>query len=117
MDNNEPAMVPKDKPLTAHPSMFLACAIWGLMAPIGKDAMSGSLDGIDMMSFRVAGAALLFWIASFFMPKEKVSLHDRLFFAVAVSVSLYMDITVFKWSQGLAVIRIVTGVGMVTKSK
>jgi drug/metabolite transporter (DMT)-like permease len=91
MDNNEPAMVSKNKPLAAHLSMFLACAIWGLMAPIGKDAMSGSLDGIDMVSFRVAGAALLFWIASLFTPKEKVSLHDRLLFAVAAIFGLILN--------------------------
>ena len=51
------------KPLLAHLSMFLACAFWGLMAPVGKDAMTHGLTGIHMVTFRVAGAAILFWIA------------------------------------------------------
>jgi drug/metabolite transporter (DMT)-like permease len=36
---------------------------------------------------------------------------------VAVSVSLAMGIGVVKWSQGLAVVLVFTGVWMVTKSK
>lgn len=30
-----------------------ACAFWGLMAPLGKDAMTHGMDGLDMVSFRV----------------------------------------------------------------
>ena len=52
MDNN--------KPLIAHLSMFFACAFWGLMAPVGKDAMTHGITGIDMVTFRVVGAAVLF---------------------------------------------------------
>lgn len=68
--------------------MFMACAIWGLMSPIGKDAMTHGLDGIDMVSFRVAGGALLFWITSFFLPKEHVPLRDKLTFAGAAVFGL-----------------------------
>ena len=39
--------------------MFLACAFWGLMAPLGKDAMTHGIDGMMMVAFRVAGGALL----------------------------------------------------------
>ena len=42
------------RPLIAHISIFLACAFWGLMAPLGKDAMTHGLTGLDMVSFRVA---------------------------------------------------------------
>lgn len=63
-------------PLLAHLSMFTACAIWGLMAPIGKDAMSNGITGVDMVSFRVLGGAILFWMTSFFVKKEKVPFHD-----------------------------------------
>ena len=77
-----------NQPLYAHLSMFMACAIWGLMSPIGKDAMTHGLDGIDMVSFRVAGGALLFWITSFFLPKEHVPLRDKLTFASAAVFGL-----------------------------
>lgn len=71
------------KPLIAHLSLFFSCAAWGLMAPLGKDAMNHGLSGIDMVTFRVSGAALLFWITSMFVPHEKVSKRDILMFFFA----------------------------------
>lgn len=50
--------------LKAHLCIFGAAAIWGLMAPIGKEAMTHGITGLDMVFFRVAGAAISFWIAS-----------------------------------------------------
>lgn len=47
--------------------MYLAATCWGLMAPIGKDAMMHGITGLDMVFFRVAGAAVSFWIASLFL--------------------------------------------------
>ena len=63
--------------------MFGACTFWGLMAPLGKDAMTHGIDGIDMVSFRVAGGCLLFWLASLFTRKEHVPKRDILAFAGA----------------------------------
>lgn len=58
--------------------MFFACAFWGLMAPLGKDAMTHGITGIDMVTFRVTGGAVLFWLTSLFMPKEHVPRKDLL---------------------------------------
>ncbi len=63
--------------------MLGACAIWGLMAPIGKDAMTHGLDGVSMVMLRVSGGALLFWIASLFAPRQHVPLKDVFTFAGA----------------------------------
>ena len=63
-------------PLIAHLSMFFACAFWGLMAPLGKDAMTHGITGIDMVTFRVAGGALLFWLTSLFVKREHVPFRD-----------------------------------------
>ncbi len=63
--------------------MFCAGAFWGLMAPVGKDAMLHGIDGIDLVSFRVLGGAILFWLTSLFTAKEHVPLKDILKFAVA----------------------------------
>jgi drug/metabolite transporter (DMT)-like permease len=63
--------------------MFAACAIWGLMAPLGKDAMTNGLDGPSMVMIRVAGGATLFWIASLFVKREHVPLKHVLTFAGA----------------------------------
>ncbi len=68
--------------------MFSACAIWGLMSPVGKDAMLHGIDGLSMVSFRVAGGALLFWLASLFVKTEPVPLRDRLKFAAAAVFGL-----------------------------
>ena len=63
--------------------MFMACAFWGLMAPLGKDAMTHGIDGIDMVSFRVSGGALLFWMASLVVRREHVPTRDIARFAGA----------------------------------
>ena len=71
------------KPLFAHLCMFFACSFWGLMAPLGKDAMTHGLTGIDMVTFRVAGAAVLFWVASIFVKKEHPPVKDILLLGLA----------------------------------
>ena len=78
----------ENKALIAHLSMFGACAGWGLMAPIGKDAMTHGFDGITLVTFRVAGACILFWIASLFAKKEYVPLKDKLMFIGAALFGL-----------------------------
>ncbi len=67
-----------NKPLIAHLCMFCAGAFWGLMAPIGKDAMLHGIDGIDLVSFRVLGGAILFWLTSLFTKKEHIPTKDIL---------------------------------------
>ena len=62
----------------AHLCLFFACAFWGLMAPLGKDAMTHGFTGLDMVTFRVAGGAVLFWLTSLFLPKEHVPKKDLL---------------------------------------
>lgn len=63
--------------------MLSACVFWGLMAPLGKDAMTHGVTGIDMVSFRVAGAALLFWASSLLAKREPVPPKDLLLFLLA----------------------------------
>lgn len=58
--------------ILGHLSGFTAAAIWGLMAPIGKDAMMHGVTGLDMVFFRVAGAAVSFWLASIFLNLRRV---------------------------------------------
>lgn len=77
-----------NKALIAHLSMFGACAFWGLMAPLGKDAMTNGLDGLTMVSFRVLGGCILFWLTSLFVKKEQVSTKDKLMFIGAAVFGL-----------------------------
>lgn len=71
-----------------HLCMLGAEVVWGLMSPIGKDVMTHGISGFNMVSFRVFGAAICFWIASFFTTSEKVSRRDLflLFFAGLQSI-------------------------------
>lgn len=74
----------------AHIAMLLAGAMWGLMAPLGKDAMQAGFSGLMMVTFRVTGAAACFWINSAFTSRETVKPHDMLllFFAAMLSIVL-----------------------------
>ena len=78
------------KVIKAHLSIFTACLIWGLMSPIGKEAMINGISGITMVAFRVIGGAVLFWITSLFTKREEVSSHDMmlLFFAALLGLVL-----------------------------
>ena len=73
----------KKQPLIAHLCMLCAGTCWGLMATIGKDAMLNGIDGIDLVSFRVLGGALLFWLTSRFTKKEHVPVKDILLLGCA----------------------------------
>ncbi len=71
--------------------MFLACAIWGVMAPLGKDAMTHGVGGLEMVTFRVVGGAVCFWIASLFVKQEKVRHKDMLLFFFAAMLSIVLN--------------------------
>ncbi|MGI6231618.1 MAG: DMT family transporter [Prevotella sp.] len=70
-------------PLLSHLSMFTAEVFWGFMAPITKDAIMGGVDSISIVSFRVSGAALLFWVSSLFVKSQRVPPRDIFLFAIA----------------------------------
>lgn len=64
------------RPLIAHLCIFMACVLWGLMSPIGKYAMQHGVDNFDMVYFRAFGGAVLFWLTSLLIPRERVPLRD-----------------------------------------
>lgn len=65
-----------NKPLIAHLCLLCSGVFWGLMSPLGKEAMLHGIDGIDLVSFRVLGGAVLFWITSFFLEREHIPVRD-----------------------------------------
>lgn len=65
--------------LKGHLSMLGANVCWGLMSPVAKLVFaSGVIAPIIMVDFRIAGAAMLFWITSLFTPHEHVPAVDKL---------------------------------------
>lgn len=93
MDNN--------KPLKAHLCLLLAEIFWGLMAPIGKDAMSNGIDGITLVTFRVVGAAVLFWASSLLVKGEHVPTCDKLLLGVAALFALVFNQCMFTIGLGI----------------
>lgn len=69
MDNNNRA-------LWAHVCILTASICWGLMSPIGKDAMLNGVDNLNLVFMRATGGALFFWITSLFVSREHVPLKD-----------------------------------------
>jgi drug/metabolite transporter (DMT)-like permease len=78
-----------DRNLRAHGAIFAANALWGLNASICKSVL-GELSTLTVTTFRMVGAALVFWLFSLFLPKEHVDHRDmlRLFFAALLGVVL-----------------------------
>ncbi|MDD4115084.1 MAG: DMT family transporter [Massilibacteroides sp.] len=71
--------------------MLTANILWGLMSPISKRVLTSEhVDSFSLTTFRVMGAAALFWIASLFTKKEEVSSSDmiKLFFAALLGIVL-----------------------------
>lgn len=71
--------------------MLMAEAFWGLMAPVGKDAMNHGIDGIGLVSLRVSGAALLFWLSSLLLRRERVPRRDILLLGVAALLGIVFN--------------------------
>lgn len=69
--------------------MIVANIFFGLNAPIAKHVLnSPQISALALTTMRMVGAAMLFWIASFFIRKEEVEHKDmlRLFFAALFGV-------------------------------
>jgi len=63
--------------IKGHAAMLGANVMWGLMSPVVKLVLgAGVVCPLVMVDFRVAGAALLFWLLSLFMPREHVPVKD-----------------------------------------
>ncbi|WP_410085570.1 DMT family transporter [Barnesiella intestinihominis] len=70
--------------LKGHSAMFTANFLWGIMSPISKAIfLTGTISAFSLTNMRMAGAAILFWIASLFMPREPVTKRDLLLLFVA----------------------------------
>lgn len=76
-----------DKNIWGHAAMFTANLMWGLNAPIGK-AVLAEFTPMSVTTFRMVGAAVAFWVLSFFCKKENVENKDllKLFFAALFGV-------------------------------
>jgi drug/metabolite transporter (DMT)-like permease len=75
----------------------LVSLIYGVTFTIAKDVMPKYVQPFGFITMRVGGSVLLFWIISFFGPKEKIAKEDfpRILAAAVFGVALNM-LTFFK---------------------
>jgi drug/metabolite transporter (DMT)-like permease len=69
----------------AHLALIAANIIYGMNYSIAKAVIPVHIRPFALLSLRSGIAALLFWITSLFMPKERISRRD-IFYICAVSV-------------------------------
>ncbi len=82
----------QDKNWKGHLCMLTACAAWGLMSPLGKDAMDHGISGLSMVSFRMMGAAVCFWLTSLLGKRhEEVSPRDLFMFFFAGMLAIVFN--------------------------
>ena len=81
--------------LSGHLTMFFACAMWGLSAPVGKIVMNGGMNGLQLVSLRIAGATVCFWIASLFVRHERMARRDLLRLLAAGLLAIGVNQTLF----------------------
>ena len=70
----------------------LVSIIYGVTFTIAKDVMPKYVEPFGFITMRVGGSVLLFWLVSFFGPKEKIALEDypRIAAAALFGVALNM---------------------------
>lgn len=91
-----------DFKIKGHAAMLGANVMWGLMAPVTKLLITGSvLTSLLMVDFRIFGAAALFWLTSLFCKPEKVSRHDLLLLAGAAFLGVLFNQGCFIFGVGL----------------
>ncbi len=70
----------------------LVSIIYGVTFTIAKDVMPKYVEPFGFIAMRVGGAVILFWLVSFFGPKEKIAMGDfpRIIAAAFFGVALNM---------------------------
>lgn len=88
----------KSQVYKGHLAMLSANVLWGLMSPVSKAVLiAGPISALSLTTFRMMGAAIIFWLASIFTKKEHVNHHDlmKLFFAALLGIVLNQGSFIF----------------------
>lgn len=75
---------------TGHLALFSANILFGINNPLTRTLMPDIFDSFSLTFFRMIGGAILFWLASLFVKKEKLPKKDilKLFFASIFGIVL-----------------------------
>lgn len=86
----------KNITIISHTCATSANVCWGLMAPISKAViLTGLITPIAITNLRITGSLILFWLLSFFLPKEKMPIQDHLKLAGASILGIIINQTCF----------------------
>lgn len=92
----------KSFPVKGHLALIGANVMWGLMSPVAKLAMAaGVVTPLLITNCRILGAAILFWLASFFTGREHVPPRDLLRLAGAGMLGVLCNQGCFIFGVGL----------------
>ncbi len=74
---------------------FLASLIYGVTFTIAKEVMAVHIPSFALTLMRVSGAAVVFWIFSFFVQKEKIQKGDYFKFFIAALFGIAINMMSF----------------------
>ena len=71
---------------------FTATTIYALNHTIAKVVMPKFIEPLGFVQLRIIGAAILFWIVSFFITKDKIKINDfkKIFLATCIGMFINM---------------------------
>ncbi|OUW34723.1 MAG: EamA family transporter [Flavobacteriaceae bacterium TMED179] len=88
-----------DNRILALIAAFGATTIYGMNHTIAKVVMPHYIGPFGFIMLRVVGACILFWLVSFFIPKETIEKKD--FFKIAITAFFGMCINMLMFFKGL----------------
>lgn len=84
--------------IAAHASLLIANIIFGLGVPITKLLLDNWVSPMAWMATRCIGAAVIFWMISLFMPKEKVPVKDLFVIMIGGLIGFLVSQTFTAWA-------------------
>jgi drug/metabolite transporter (DMT)-like permease len=87
-----------NKQLQSHVAIFTANVIFGLGVPATKLLLEEWVTPMSYMATRCIGAALIFWIISLFMPRERVERKDLLVIMGSGLLGFVVSQTLTAWA-------------------
>lgn len=90
------------KMVKGHLAMLGANVLWGLSSPIGKSVLQeGQVSSFALATFRMLGAAIVFWLVSAFTKREHVVHKDMLLLFFAALLGIILNQGAFTIGLGL----------------
>ena len=86
------------KSLQGHSAIFMANIIFGLGVPVTKMLLEDWVTPMGYMATRSVGAAVIFWLISFFLPKEKIERRDLVTIIVCGLLGFVISQTLTAWA-------------------